>query len=155
MAKELEHVSRHHWLNTLLGIVDSVWNLSPEELVYASQQITQMLVTINIPERGTPHIIPAPLALEVDGGFYALQLDAPYDSNEPRPVRQLENRDISLPVDVWVSSLVSLVTTAYTLEPIERLYLVKGFTELLADLGTEKRAPVYVPEDVVRVAQNP
>lgn len=150
----LARVSRHHWLNTILGIVDSVWHLSPEELTYASREVNRVLAQLHIPERGEPHTIPAPLAMEVDGGFYALQLNSPYDSNEPRPIRKVATRDMVLPLDIWVASLMNLITTAYPIQPVERLYAAKVFTDLLTTLGTETRAPVYIPDDVARAARD-
>lgn len=152
--EQLAYVSRHHWVNTLLGIIDSVWHLSPEEFTVASDTLNRLLAQLHVPERGAPTIIPAPLAMEVDGGFYATQLHSPYDSNAPRPVRESGVRDMTLPVDVWVSSLVSLISTAYDIAPLERLYATKTFTDLLSALGADTRVPVYIPDDVARAARD-
>lgn len=150
----LPAVERHHWVNTVVGFIDSVWNLSAEELAPTIRVVRALLERLNVPERGEPAEIPAVLALEVDGGFYNAQLNAVYDSGQARPVRQLGPRDIQYPVEVWCASLTNIFTAAYPdLDPIERVYLTKAFLELLTSLGIPTRAPVYIPEDVARAAR--
>lgn len=150
----LTPVERHHWVNTVVGFIDSVWNLTPEELAPTIRIVRALLERLDIPGRGEPVDIPAPLALEVDGGFYATQLNAVYDSGVLRPVRKIGPRDIQYPIEVWCASLTRLFTGAYPdLDPIERVYLTKGFLDLLTSLGIPERAPVYIPEDVARAAR--
>lgn len=151
----LPPIERHHWINTVVGIIDSVWHLTPEEQFHTIRVVKALLEHLSIPERGEPREVPAPLALEVDGGFYNLQLNSTQDSGIARPVRAPGPRDYNLPMEVWCQSLVNLFTTAYPdLEPLERLYLTKGFLDLLASLGAPHRAPAYVPEDVSRAARD-
>jgi hypothetical protein len=150
----LPPVDRHHWVNTVVGFIDSVWNLTPEELAPAIRVVRALLERLDVPGRGEPVEIPAPLALEVDGGFYATQINAVYDSGLLRPVRKLGPRDIQYPIEVWCASLTSMFTKAYPgLDPIERVYLTKAFLDLLTSLGVPDRAPVYIPEDVARAAR--
>lgn len=149
----LAPVQRHHWINTIVGLIDSVWSLTPEELYPTIRVVNGLLDQIAIPDRGAPSEVPAPLALEVDGGFYSLQLNAPYDSGVPRPVRAVTADDLQYPIEIWCSSFTHLFTAAYPdLDPIERVYLTKGFLDLLASLGIPERAPFYIPEDVARTA---
>lgn len=150
----LARIERYHWLNTVVGVVDDVWHLTPEEQFHTIRVVRALLDQLNVPERGAPSVVPASLALEVDGGFYNLRLNAEFDSGAPRPVRAVAAGDFTLPVEVWVNSLSSLFTSAYPdLDPLERVLLNRTFMELLQSLGAERRSPSHVPEDVARAAR--
>jgi len=150
----LPPIERHHWLNTVVGLIDSVWHLTPEEQYQTIRVVRALLERLAVPERGAPREIPASLALEVDGAYYNTQLNSTYDSGAPRPIRRVERTDYTLPVEVWCSSLTSLFTTAYPdLDPIERVLLTKTFLDLLTSLGADERSPSHIPEDVARVAR--
>lgn len=146
------YVERGHWLNTIVGVIDGAWNLSPEEQVAVIRIVIAALDAVSIPDRGQPSQIPAALALEVESGFYAVQLDATLGN---RPVRALQPGDQNYPVDVWAQAMVSMITSAYTdLPGEERLYLMKVFTDLFTSLGATQRSPVFLPSDVIRAAKS-
>lgn len=147
-------IERHHWLNTIVGVIDAAWNLTAEEQFHAIRIVSGVLQQMLIPDRGEPREVPIPLALEVGGGFYSAQLTSTLDSGIERSVRPLRAGDQTVPLDVWRDALVGLVTTSYPdLEPLERVWLTRAFDDLLAALGVTERAPVFLPEDVVRLAR--
>ena len=144
-------IQRHHWLNTYLGILDSVFFLSEEEQYHTIKIISSLLEAIKIPERGTPVLIPASVAVEAKNSYYSISLDARQKSNFERHPRILDNGDLMVSIDAWRDSLLNMLTTAYPeLEPEEKILCAKIFTELLVALGLPNRAAAYFPDDVVR-----
>jgi hypothetical protein len=149
-------VERHHWLNAIVGVLDAAWNLTAEEQYHALRIIGVVLDELGIPERGAPCEIPAPVAMEVEGGFYSSQLHDAAGLGLGRPVRALQHGDQTFAADVWRTALVEMFTTAYPdLNGVERVWLTRTIGDLLGGIGVTTRAPVFLPEDVVRIAMNP
>jgi hypothetical protein len=147
---------RHHWLNTVVGILDATWHLTEEEQLAAIHIVGELLDFLNIPERGEPAELPISLVMEIDGGYYTDQLFSHYDSGAARPVRATAAGDVNVAPEVWRTALVNLFTTAYPdLDPVERMGITKIIGDLLAALGVTYRAPSHIPDEVVRVARNP
>lgn len=149
-------VEREHWLSAVVGVIDAAWNLTAEEQHHVNRIISVILDELDIPDRGDPVEIPVPIAMEVEGGFYSCQIHDAALSSEDRPVREVTEDDLTASPDVWRSSLVGLFTTAYPdLSGVERVWLSATIGELLGGIGVATRAPVWLSEDVVRVAANP
>ena len=71
-------------------------------------------------------------------------------------MRALQQGDQTFAADVWRTALVEMFTTAYPdLSGIERVWLTRTVGDLLGGIGVATRAPVFLPEDVVRIAMNP
>lgn len=149
-------VERHHWLNAVAGVIDGAWNLTAEEQFHVLRIVGVILDELDIPDRGSPHEIPAPVAMEVEGGFYSCQLHDAVDAAVPRPVRALHEGDQTFEVDVWRTALVEMFTSAYPeMSGVERVWLTRTIGDLLGGIGVATRAPVFLPDDVVRIARNP
>lgn len=149
-------MERHHWLNAVVGVIDAAWNLTAEEQYHVTRIVAVILDKLSIPERGAPAEIPAPIAMEVEGGFYSSQMHDAALSQVERPVRALSSGDQTVAPDVWRTTLVELFTTAYPdLTGVERVWLTKTIGDLLGGIGVATRAPVWLSEDVTRVAANP
>jgi hypothetical protein len=145
------HIERHHWANTITGVLDSAFHLTDEEQYFTYDIVNKLLDWLDIPDRGDPAEIPAALALEVSSGLYTVQLTSHQDSNLVRPIRAIVAADIVVSVETWGSALSSLVTIAYPdLDPAERIGLAKVFNDLLVGLGVPNRAASFFPDDVVR-----
>lgn len=113
--------------------------------------VRRLLEVLQIPERGNPRVLPAPVALELAAGLYTVQLAGPRTSGVRRVVRRANKTDMVVSVDAWRDALLGLVTCAYTdLAPEERLAAAKVFTEILVGLGVPDRAAAFFPEEVVR-----
>ena len=142
-------VERSHWLNTLLGIIDSVWILTPTEQVQSAKVLLSILDTLNIPDRGNPSAFPIQLALEVESGYYTILLAAEDESGYPRVPKVSQEDEYNFPIEVWTASLVSILVVAYPeLEPVERVYASKCFMDLLDALNISNRNPTHVPSSV-------
>lgn len=147
-------IERHHWVNTVVGVIDSAWHLTPEEQLQCIRIVGSILDVLAIPDRGPARQIPAALALEVDGGFYAAQIHSPHDSGHDRPVRHRDEATVEMPFEAWRVGLVELFTSAYPdLDLAETVWLSRKIGEVLAAIGVSDRAPVFVPEDVARHAR--
>jgi hypothetical protein len=144
-------IERHHWVNTYLGILDSVFFLSEEEQYHTIKILTSLLEAIKVPERGFPVLIPASVAVEAKSSFYSISLDARQKSAFVRHPRLIEGDDIMVSIDAWRDSLLNMLVTAYPdFQTEEKILAAKVFTELLVALGLPNRAAAYFPDDVVR-----
>lgn len=147
-------VERHHWLNTIVGLLDQAFHLTEDEQVHVIRIVADFLDQLAIPERGEPQSLPAPVVLELTAGYYTTQMSGPRSSGLIRPVRRTHSGDIVVPLETWRESLLALVTVAYPdLDPAERLIASKTMTDLLAAIGLPERAASFFPDDVVRTAK--
>lgn len=141
---------RHHWINTLVGVIDGAFHLSDEELLLTATIFGDLLNRVNIPGRGDPDEIPAALALEVSAGVYSSGL-APRRPQLSRS-RQPHPNAVAVRLEDWRDALSRMLFRAYPgLRPEERLFTVKILDELLLALGLPHRQPCHLPEDVVSV----
>lgn len=138
---------RHHWVNTLVGVLDASFALTVEEQFYATVAVTRLLDTLDIPGRGEPLELPAALAAETSAGVFgaAMAFDRPMVA-----AAALRPGMVTVDLADWRDALCRMLFRAYPdLRPEERLYAVKAFDEVLVALGLPNRAPVFIPEDVV------
>jgi hypothetical protein len=142
---------RHHWLNTIVGILDAAFHLSEEEQFQVITVVRQVLEALRIPERGTAHSLPAPVALEIASAYYTVQLSHSRSSGVVRPVRQAQASDMVVSAEAWRDAIVGMITSAYPeLAPEERLFTAKIISDLLLALGVPNRAAAFFPDNVVR-----
>lgn len=146
---------RHHWINTIVGLLDQAFNLTDDEQVFAIGFVNKLLDFIQIPDRGDPVALPIPVVLEVSAQVYTTQLDSARGLDLVRPVRAVRQGDVQVSVETWVEALLSLVLTAYPeFSPAERLITAKSFRDLLDSIGVPDRAASFLPDDVVRIARD-
>lgn len=142
--------ARHHWLNTIVGILDSAFFLTDEEQFAVADIVQKVLATLRIPERGVPAILPVPIAQEAYAGYYSIALTGPRTSGVVRTVRPVTDHDVVISIEAWREAIVGMFTTAYPdLTSDERLMLTKVFHDLLAAIGAPQRAASFVPEVVI------
>lgn len=142
---------RHHWINTFVGLLDGAFHLTEAEQLEVIAILKQLLVALQIPERGTAESLPAPVALEISSGFYTIQLTHSRNAGYIRPVRAVAVTDTTVSAESWRDAFCGMLFTAYPqLSPAERLLLAKTFSDLLAALGVPARAAAFLPEAVVR-----
>lgn len=138
---------RHHWLNTLVGIVDQTFNLTDEERFGVTSVFSTLLNRLQIPERGTPAAMPIPVAQEVAGNYYSNALANASNANYTREVRPASQNDIAVPIDTWREAYIGMFLTAYpNISGEERLLLSKAFQDLFAAIGAPHRAPTHLPD---------
>lgn len=104
---------RHHWINTVVGLLDQAFNLTDDEQVFAIGFVDKLLDFIQVPDRGDPVALPIPVVLEVSAQVYTTQLDSARGLDLVRPVRAVRQGDVQVSVETWVEALLSLVLTAY------------------------------------------
>lgn len=142
--------ARHHWLNTVVGLLDGAFFLTDEEAFAVTDIVRKVLANLRIPERGTPAVLPTPLAQEAAAGYYALALAAPRESGVVRTPRPATSNDVVVSVESWREAIVGMFTTAYPdLSADERVMLTKVFHDLLIAIGAPQRAAAFVPDVVV------
>lgn len=141
---------RHHWLNTVVGVLDSVFYLTEEETFAILEIVGSLLKNLNIPDRGIPAALPAPVAQEVAASYYSRQLANQLDSGSPRHIRPATEYDVIVGNDTWREALAALFTTAYPdITGEERLLLSKVLEDLLAAIGAPDRAPAFLPDLII------
>jgi hypothetical protein len=146
---------RHHWINTIVGILDQAFHLTDDEQVFAFGYVNQVLELLHIPDRSDPATLPVPLALEVSAGVYTTQLATARESDMVRIVRAVRNGDVVVSTEAWVESLMGLIMAAYPdMEPAQRFTAARYFRDLLDALGVPDRAAGFLPDDVVRIARD-
>lgn len=142
---------RHHWLNTLTGILDGAFYLTDEEQLPVTQILGRLIDDLRIPDRGVPATLPAPVALELSCNFYTVRLSGPQDADGYRPIRAVSDRDLVVDVETWTAALVGLFLTAYPdMAGLETVHATNVLEDLLIRLGVPQRAAAYFPEEVLR-----
>lgn len=142
---------RHHWLNTIVGLLDAAFRLTDEEQFFTFDIVARLLDSLDIPFRSEPDELPSAVLLEVSSSMFSVQLSSPRDSGLARPVRQVSHGDMVVSVEAWRNALLGLLTTAYPdLDPTERMVAAKVFDDLLVAIGVPHRAAVFFPDEVVR-----
>lgn len=144
-------VERRHWVNTLVGVLDTAFWLTDTEQYETARIVTNLLDWLNVPDRGPAQSVPAALATEVRSGFYAVALAGPRASGLRRAPRRAGAGDVVVSVDAWRYALVGMLSTAYPdLSPTELIGASKVIDDLLTALGLPERAAVCFPDEVVR-----
>lgn len=142
--------ARHHWLNTIVGMLDSAFYLSDEEQFAVAGLVRQLLAKLAIPERGAPLNLPPSVAQEAAVGYYSLMLAGPRESGVVRTVRAATQRDVVVSVETWREAFVGMFTVAYPdLTADEHVFLTKVFHDLLTVIGAPHRAAAYLPDAVM------
>lgn len=141
---------RHHWVNTIVGVLDSAFHLTEEEQFFTLEIVGRMLEVLRIPERSRPSRLPAPVAMEVRSSFFTLALHSPRDTGLPRPVRAASATDVVATIDAWRHALLAMISSAYPdLAPLERVQTAKVIDDLLRAIGVPGRAAAHFPEEVI------
>lgn len=134
----------------MVGVLDTAFQLTDEEVFFTSEIIRKLLVALRIPERGRAEQLPALVAYEAESGLYSLQISEGRSSGVRRP-RLANHRDSVVTLEAWRQGLLGLITAAYpNLDPLEVTVASEVLDELLTGLGLPQRAALYVPDDVVR-----
>mgnify|MGYP007114255237 CR=1 FL=1 len=145
---------RHHWLNTIVGILDQAFHLTSEEQMYVIAAVDSILETLRIPDRSDCVVLPAPLALEIANKHFSNQMEGPLISGVCRPIRLAGTSDIVVSIETWREALVLLLTTAHEdITPVERMVTARAFVEILDAIGVPDRAAAFFPDDVVRLSR--
>jgi hypothetical protein len=140
----------HHWVNTIVGMLDASFRLSDDEQFYVLDIVTRLLDTLEVPYRDDPAELPASVAHEVTSGMFSAQLAGVREAELLRPTRTAVEHDIVVSVAAWRTALLSMLLTAYPdLAPFERITAAKVFDDLLVALGAPDRVARYFPAEVV------
>ena len=147
-------IERHHWLNTVVGLLDAAFFLSDEEQYLITDIVNRLLISLRIPERSVATELPPAVALEFKSGFYSALIAGPRTSGRTRPVSFVSQDDIIVSVESWRQAFLDMLLISYPdLEPIERLVTAKALTEILVAIGVPSRAAAFYPDAVVRAYQ--
>lgn len=143
-------VTREHWLNTIVGVLDSAFYLTEEEQFAVASIVSRLLTTLRIPERDAAAVLPMPVVQEAHAGVYSTQL-ASAAAGVRRPVRRVNEFDCATSLEAWRTGMENMFTIAYpNLEPGERILLSKVLNDLLAAIGVPTRVAAYFPDAVLR-----
>lgn len=141
---------RHHWLNALVGTLDSAFRLSDEEQFFVLDIVSNLLDALEIPYRADPEKLPSAVAHEISSGMFAQQLASPRSSGLIRPVRAVSTSDIVVSVEAWRTALLGMLLTAYPdLTPAERMMGAQVLDDLLVAVGVPDRLATFFPGEVV------
>lgn len=144
--------ARHHWVNTLVGLLDGAFYLSPEEQYAVTGILSKLLGALRVPGRAAPTQLPMPVIQELHAGYYSTGLDAALLS--ARPVRPVTPLDCVTSAEAWRCALETMVIDTYPdLSADERMLLAKVLSDVLAALGVPNRAPAYLPDAVLHSAR--
>lgn len=150
-TERVRTAERHHWLNTIVGILDGAFFLSDAEQLQVIVYIRRLLEGLRIPERAPARLLPAPVALELASGMYTVALAGPRQSGVKRSVRRVTSDDMVVSVDAWRDALLGMLNVAYPdLSGDERAAAGAVLSEILVGLGVPDRAAAFFPEEVVR-----
>jgi hypothetical protein len=147
----MRDIERHHWLNTIVGVLDTAFHLTQEEQFHVVSILQSLLKSLDIPNRSTPLELPPALTLEMESEFYTAALSQPDKSDAVRHIREVGPRDSVVSMEAWRDALASMFCVAYPdLQPEEKLVLNKVLADVLEGLGVPRRAATFLPEDVLR-----
>lgn len=142
---------RHSWLNTIVGMIDTAFRLSDEELFFVTEVTKKLLEGLRIPERSHPNAIPAAVAAEAESGMFALQIHEPRSAGVVRRPHRRSVKDVSVTLEAWRQALLGLLVDAYPdLTGTEILVAASTFDEMLGALGVDDRTSAFLPDEVLR-----
>lgn len=154
-TKFMEKVKRHHWLNTIVGIIDSAFHLSPMEQMGTLDIVNKILKATRIPERSLALTLPAPLSFEISSGIFSTQLATARNLNQNYNSEPVSNGDMVISAEAWRDALAGLLFTSYAdLTSDEKLYINVAFTNLLESLGIPERRAYFFPQTVITAYRN-
>lgn len=141
---------RHHWVNTYLGILNEALGLTDEERFEVARVLGYLFDSLSIPDRGVPRVLPIPLVMEMQSGYYSRKLtDALEGRSVELPPMAALPTDQVIPAEVWRASLMQLLETAYPdLLPEEALATDKVFSDLIGALGVPARRARFLPVEI-------
>jgi hypothetical protein len=142
--------SKGHWLNTIVGVLDSSFYLTLEEQYTCTKIVSTLLDRLNIPARGKPTVLPMPIVQEVYANYYSLALETS-STGMTRNIRRVTENDCVTSLEAWRIALESMFIQAYPdLDSYERTLLAKILHDLLAAIGVPQRAASHFPDAVLR-----
>lgn len=148
-------IKRYHWVNTVVGILDSVFYLTDVEMYHSIDSLNKILSKLQIPERGGSVMIPASVAIEAESSFYTRSINNLEGNNKFRIPRVNIENDMIVSIDSWRDMFVNMFIITYpNMLAEEKLLLSSFFNTLLLALGVPDRAASYFPDDVVRAWKN-
>lgn len=151
----MQRVKRHHWLNTIVGIIDSAFRLSPMEQMGTLDVVNKILKATRIPDRAVAQTLPAPLSFEIASGIFSNQLATARNLNQNYDSIPVGSGDMVISAEAWRDALVGLILTSYPdLTADEKLYINVGFTNLLESLGIPQRRAYFFPQTVITAYRN-
>lgn len=136
-----------------MGIIDSAFELTDQELLVAADALRSLFTALQIPDRGSPREVPMPLLLEITSRFYTTYLRETANGSTPPEPRAVTSGELIAPVEAWRSALANLIFLAYPdLSPEERLATDKILTDLLGALGVSRRRAKFLPVDIQQLS---
>jgi hypothetical protein len=151
----MKEVKRHHWLNTIVGIIDSAFRLSPMEQIGTLDIVNKLLKKVNIPERSVASDLPAPVSFEIASGIFSNQLASARNITSNPDSLPVSEGDMVISAEAWRDALAGLLFTSYPdLDARERLIINIGFTDLLDSLGIPARKAFFFPQTVITAYRN-
>lgn len=149
-------IGRHTWTNTIVGMLDEAFRLTPEELLAVTGIVMHALDLLDIPGRGEPVHVPAAVALEAEGGHFSTPLHAGRTAGVALPALPGHGDRVAVGLGAWRQTIVDMIGGAYQLQPMELVELTTIIDRMLLSLGLPERAASWHPEAVLRTywAQN-
>jgi hypothetical protein len=147
-------IERHHWVNTLVGMLNIAFILSKTEELTITQIINQLLLSLNIPDRLSAVGLPAAVALEAEHQVYSKTLSNFDDTPLNRVARTCTEGEMVVSLESWSQALASMINSTYPdLEPLDRLRVLLVFREILSSLGVPARVARAFPDEVIKAYQ--
>lgn len=141
---------RHHWVNTITGMIDLSLHLSDDERYLVALTVRETLDLLGIPARGVPDLLPAQVVLEVDSAYYTQVRESAEFAKASRLARAISATDVVVPIEIWTQALKDLLLVAYPdLNPNEQLFVRRVFDDMLRQLGLPDRAADSYPDVVI------
>lgn len=151
MLTLMSEIERHTWLNTIVGIIDSAFALSDEEMYFTTVIVRKLLEGLRIPERHPADILPIAVTQEACAGVFSTQLHAHRAAGVSRIARAVASDDTVVTLEAWRQAIMTLILVSYPdLDPMERMWATGTVDELLLALGVPARAAAFFPDEVVR-----
>lgn len=134
------------WLATFVGVLDSAFSLSDDELFEVRRIMQRLLEALNVPGRGEPDAVPMVVRQEMLSGYYSNGLASP----AAPAVRPANADDCVASAEAWRTALEYMLMSSYPdLTGDELLLLRKVLADLLAAIGVPNRAAAFFPEAVM------
>lgn len=135
-----------------MGILDSAFALSEEELYFTTVIVKKLLEGLRIPERsGEGAVVPTAVAQEAHAGVFSTLVNSPRDAGFFKEARGVASGDTVVTLEAWRQALLGLITTGFPdLEPVEVVWATSTIDDLLLGLGVPNRAAAFFPDEVVR-----